>query len=317
MSESYNLLPDTPTVIFAGKEFPVGWVDDPEQVAQSVAALDANEETGPAEFAQAAPDILGSGEGKTALLFLAVRKYIPEDYVIKQTVGDCTSQGASGAVLTVSCVQEEFGGVIATEPIYGFGRVEVARGRFGRGDGATGAAVAQAVADWGTLLRKDYGGGDLDLSTYSGAKARRWGMPGAGVPDQVEPEARQHLIKTVSRLRTWEEARDAICNGYPVTIASGVGFGPAGGNRRNSEGALEAAGSWQHQMFCDAYRPGYFLVHNSWGRSWISGPKVLEQPDGTFWARESVIGYICKNAEAFAYSQFLSFKPQAIDYLLI
>ena len=34
------------------------------------------------------------------------------------------------------------------------------------------------------------------------------------------------------------------------------------------------------------HRETLFLVQNSWGR-WNSGPKTHEQPDGSFWIRES------------------------------
>ena len=66
--------------------------------------------------------------------------------------------------------------------------------------------------------------GNVDLTKYSGSKARSWGRRGAGVPSSLIPIAKQHPILTVSQVKTYEEVRDLIANGYAVTIASNQGF---------------------------------------------------------------------------------------------
>ena len=50
----------------------------------------------------------------------------------------------------------------------------------------------------------------------------RWGA--RGLPDKVIDEAEKHQIKTVSLVKTVDEARDALANGYGISVCSGYGF---------------------------------------------------------------------------------------------
>jgi len=164
-------------------------------------------------------------------------------------VHNCVSMGSAYAVdalRAIQCVngQSSWVAETATEVIYAMSRVEIGGGALGGGDGSTGAWAAQAVKKLGTIVRQKYG--SIDLTTYSPERARQWGMPRAGCPDELEPIAREHLVKTVSLVRTWDELCDAIAAGYPVTIASNVGFD--GQSSRDSDGFLRQSGSWAHQM---------------------------------------------------------------------
>src|SRR5690606_15878528 len=134
----------------------------------------------------------------------------------------------------------------------------------------------------GTLIRKNYG--QEDLTRYSGNKARDWGR--RGTPSSLLPYAKEHLIKTVTKITSVEQCRDSLANGYPVTIASNAGFT----STRDRYGFARRSGSWAHQMFLHAVdddgvdgAPKGVCCQNSWGPSWISGPKRLGQPDGSFW----------------------------------
>ena len=86
----------------------------------------------------------------------------------------------------------------------------------------SGAWAARYVNEYGALPRGKYG--NIDLTTYSGSKARTWGRRGAGVPKTLIPFAKKHPVMTVSQVKTYEEVRDLIANGYAVTIASNQGF---------------------------------------------------------------------------------------------
>ncbi len=312
MPKAFDFLPDTPTTRIGIFDFPTGWVDHPEEVARVVSALPDP------EFAEAAPDLAGTGAGKTFLLFLAVRKQHGSDIILHQTVGDCTSNGAALAVDVVRCVQgESVTKLTSTEEIYAGGRVEIARGAFGSGDGATGAAVAQCCKQLGTLVRDIYG--SIDLRVYSGARARAWGMPHAGIPDELEPIAKQHPVKAITRVSTYAEARDAIANGYPVTVASNQGFNTI----RDSQGFLKPSGSWAHQMCFiaadDTDRPG-LLCMNSWGpdRSsggWVTGARRLDQPEGSFWVDADVAERrMLAAGDSFAYSHAVGWARQDLDF---
>jgi len=101
-------------------------------------------------------------------------------------------------------------------------------------------------------------------------------------------QAKKHQVKTISLITTVAEARDALANGYGISVCSGYGFS----SKRDKYGIAKRSGGWSHAMAwiaCDdsheVYKETLFLVQNSWGK-WNSGPKRLGQPDGSFWIRE-------------------------------
>lgn len=236
-------------------------------------------------FGAAAYDLMGDGEGKLSLPFKSLLKFNPQfGPTERQTTGDCVSHAIRNAVDLTRAVEidikgdpESFEAVGATEGIY--------QARDHRGQGMTCSGGARYVHErGGILLRKDYG--SIDLSTYNGSTGANHRIPREVFID----EARKHQVKTISLVTTVEEARDAIANGYGIAVCSMQGFS----SRRDSNGIAKAQGSWAHAMAwiaCDdtkeIYNETLFLVQNSWGK-WNSGPKRHEQPDGSFWIRESV-----------------------------
>ena len=247
-------------------------------------------------FAASASSLADSGAGKKALLHLAVKEITGGFVHIDQTVGDCTSMGGYKVTDYLKCVEikngerEEFVAMTASEPIYAYARVEVARNIFSGGDGCNGASIVKALQA-GTLLRQRYSanGTLYDFTTYSGQKARDWGQRNHGVPDDLEPTMREHSVRSASLVTSYEELRDAIYNGYPALICSNQGFS----DTRDSEGFAKPSGSWSHCMTAiamddDPKRPG-ILIDNSWPVGWISGPTRWDQPPGSFWVDANVI----------------------------
>lgn len=59
-----------------------------------------------------------------------------------------------------------------------------------------------------------------------------------------------------------------------------------------------------------------FVIVNSWGPRWISGPKPrFWVPDGAFLARASVVASMIRGGGTFAYSNVVGFPPQNLpDY---
>jgi hypothetical protein len=213
--------------------------------------------------------------------------------------------------------REEFTGQTATEILYAGSRIEIGKGSVGTQDGSVGAWVAQFAHDYGTLIRAKYP--SLDLTTYSGTLAKKLGMPRAGVPDDLEPLAREHPVKTTSLISTYEEARDAIANGYAIAVSSTVGFQM----KRDQDGFARPEGQWPHCMCFAAVddsfrRPGLLCV-NSWGPSWISGPTRLDQPDGSFWVDANVVNAMLRMQDSFAPSGYVGYPKQVdkLDYMLI
>lgn len=266
-------------------------------------------------FEDAAGDLSnGDDPDKDAFLHLSGLKFDAEfGGWERQKASDCVSHGTRNACWITATVEvdikgeaESIPGRFATELNY------AARGY--RGDsGMSCSTAAKFVSDvGGVIVRGKYG--EYDISQYNASLAIRWG---GGIPSELLTEAKKHPIKTVSRVTTLEGVRVALQNGYGVNCCSGQGFS----NSRDSEGFASARGSWSHSMAVVAYRSqkntgreGY-LIQNSWGSSWISGPKKLGQPEGSFWCEPRVLEKMVRGGGTFAFSSFHGFPAQTIpDY---
>jgi hypothetical protein len=298
-----------PGVSRQGTFYPTGWREDHKEVDRMLGMMPHP------LFGAAARPLQNSGAGKLVLLYLANRKVTGRDFCHLQAIGDCVSHGFSVGIDTLKCVQiamgnaaEQFSGENATEVLYGGCRVEVG-GQRDYQDGAVGAWAAQYVATHGTLVRAVYG--DVDLTRYDGNRAREYGA--TGPPAALDTVIRQHPVRTVSLVRNYAEARDAICNGYPVAVCSRLGFT----HERDKAGFARQQGVWGH---CTCFmgaddasgRPG-LLDMNSWGPDWISGPKRHEQPDGSFWVDADVVDVMLGELDSFALSGYVGYPRQQVD----
>jgi hypothetical protein len=138
-----------------------------------------------------------------------------------------------------------------------------------------------------------------------------WG--GRGLPDKVLDLANDHQIKTVSLIRTVEEARDALANGYGLSVCSSYGFN----STRDKKGFAKVSGSWAHCMAwiaCDdtGSEPA-FLVQNSWGK-WNDGghPEWGPIPDGSFLIHADVAAGMLAMNGSYAFSGFDGFPLQKL-----
>lgn len=283
-------------------------------------------------LAERSPRLTQTGKGRIVLLHKYLERALGRIVPHYQSIGDCVGQGYGFGVDTLSATQiyalgraEQFKAKASTEFIYAGSRYEIGMLEHGfrtllRGDGSIGAFAAEFVRKYGVLVRGVYG--DIDLTKYDAGIARAWGR--TGVPDELEPLAKIHPVRSYALVRTYEEARDAITNGYPVVICSNVGFNPScrkcnPGGGRDEMGFLHRCGTWWHCMCLvavdDTMRPGC-LCMNSWGPNWVGGPKRHDQPDGSFWIDAETVNEICNQGDSFAISNYLGFPAQKIDYHL-
>jgi hypothetical protein len=264
-------------------------------------------------FGAAAYDLSGSGKGKLALLYKNLLRFDagfgPAE---RQVQGDCVSHATRNAVdITRSCEiingeKEDFVARGATEAIYG------SRGH--GGEGMTCAGAARFVHQTGgILLRQKYG--EYDLSEYS-AVGGRWGR--SGVPEDLVKIATKHQVKTISLISTIEQARDAIANGYAISVCSNSGFS----SRRDKYGIASRSGNWGHAMAWiavddthEVYNETLFLVQNSWGL-WNGGEKRHDQPDGSFWIRESDAAEMLNQNGSWVFSDVDGFPPRKVIWTL-
>lgn len=272
-----------------------------------------------AYFSDGNKRIKNSGKGKLSTPYKSVFKFDKNPYNERQTTGDCVSHATRNAVDVSRAVEIDVHGDReswiargATEAIYG------ARGHGGQGMSCSRAATFVSQSG-GVLVRKDYKGA-ADFSKYNSSLGANWGAK--GLPDKIIDLANDHQIKTVSLIRTVEEARDALANGYGLSVCSNYGFT----NRRDSKGFAKVSGSWAHAMAwiaCDDTNgEPAFLVQNSWGK-WNDGghPDWDKIPDGSFLIHADVAAGMLKQNGAYAFSQFDGFPVQKLpnygfeDYL--
>lgn len=229
---------------------------------------------------------------------------------VPQQVGDCVSWGAANVANYLQYVQISQGKQAVFRPafppyIYGTARHQVGKDRL-RGDGCVGAWAAKAVTQYGALAADEEG-----VPAYSGAIARQWGA--SGPPAQFVDAGSKTLIRATSPIRTAEECRDAICNGYPVTIASNWGglMKPP-----TIDGRLvnRRVTTWNHQMCVIGYdgetgSRAYFYVLNSWGAA-AHGTPPDNAPPGGFWISAAELESIVKQGDSFAFSNFDGFQSR-------
>ena len=257
-----------------------------------------------------------SGAGKNAELWRFAKlanggRHIP---TFKQESGDCVSMGWSNAIayLQAGLIARDQRNDVLKIPFqpycYGFSRVLVGKRQLGRGRGSVGAWAAQGSLSWGVLPTDK--AHELGY-TYSGQLADQWGW--SGPPKSATDYGSQFRIRSVAQIRSWEDGRDALVHGYPVTIASNVGFDGPFADRDGKRWGT-ARGTWGHQMCLIGVedRPsrekGAYCI-NSWGAD--AHPRPLnDEPPGGFWIPWQTVQRILSQNDSWAYSDFDGFRGE-------
>lgn len=296
-----------------------GWVDNPEAVEKTVETLKKPFMTNPPLLT----------ENKNMFLYDIVRKVKGSHLSYgPQGIGDCVGWGFSGLVDVIACVQifnalksadllnadeadpsrqaivAEFEET-ATEATYAFSRVEYGNLDGSFDDGSIGAWAAKAIEKGGTLSRPALERAGLNPN-YDKNRAKQWGAK--GVPNNLESVARQHRVKVVTRVTTFEQAAACIQNGYPVAVCSNRGFTMT----RDGEGFCKPQGQWNHCMLFHGVRwdrPG-LCCRQQWGKNTPNGPVAFDQPDNTFWVDADVTDRMLAQKDSYSGSQFEEYIPQ-------
>jgi len=296
-----------------------GWVPQKNRTEAFVATLPGR------SLSTAAPGLFRDDDKTQVLLYRAMykryRAKYGRDFVVgSQGIGDCVSWGYKHGCDITLAVDCELGVVpkdswieAATESIYGGSRVEAHGGpppNGGWGDGSYGGGASKFLHDYGVAFRVDYPEFGFDLTQYSSRRAKDWGNYGCGGQGdngRFDNEAKKHPVRNVSLVVDFEEAAAAIKSGYPVPVCSGQGFS----SQRDADGFSRPSGSWSHCMCFIGVRydrPG-LLCLNSWGPSWVGGPKWPDdQPEGSFWVDADVATRMLRGRDSFALAGVGGFK---------
>lgn len=304
----------------------MGWIPPESRTKKVVEACEAIVASMPTFFISGATE---STAGKRVVLWDFAKKVLGQHIpTLRQMTGSCVGNGAENAGLYVQCVEIAKGDRERFEMLflpYHYGRGRLRAGIRGRGEGSTGSGQAEAVRLDGYLSQEDPENADLPKPS-GGPNALTWGgnvenewSDGARINSKWIEKGRRHLIRSTAPVTTYEATRDAICNGYPVTVASMQGFqmrpvvdgGKAWG---------KPSGQWAHQMCfvgCDddTRRPGCYCL-NSWGAD-AHGQPAGDEPPGGFWVDAEIVSKMVRQNDSFAYSQFDGFPEQKLDFLLV
>ena len=173
--------------------------------------------------------------------------------------------------------------------------------------------MATAVMKYGTLFSDEPG-----CPEYSANVAKEFGAKRSTL-DKWKPIAINYLVKSASKVTTYEELCAGLANGYPATVASNQGFEMMA----NVKGFHEGSGSWAHQLSIVGYgtKPEpYCLVRNSWADShgrlkdFETGEEL---PMGYLRVRKTWIQRMIDQGETFLFSQYDGFPRQRIDKALL
>lgn len=297
----------------------LGWKPDAAEIASGL-------------IAESEPLQIAGGDGDNASknvrlwnysLLLRDGEHIP---TFRQEHGDCVAASTAQAMHYLQYVTMAAGELdsnsgqplefrlVYVPYIYGASRVYVGGGKI-RGQGSIGAWAAKACEEYGVLPADTEG-----VPEYSGAVSKRWGDP-PGPPERFKELAMRFRIRATAHCESAADVRDAVVNGYPVTIASR--FGTKTIAERDGRQVARWDGRWSHQMCVIGYdgSPGlqggpYFYVLNSWGEK--SHPPPLQgEPPGGFWVTDDTMDKITDSGDCWAYSNFDGFPSRQLDFNLV
>jgi hypothetical protein len=273
-------------------------------------------------LAQAGPDLVADGKTETHLWPALLQCSPGWKRGSQGMVGSCVGWGASLAVdLTSACdivyrrEPEVWRGRTIESSLYAFSRVE-ARGKTvnNGGDGSTGFHAAKAIREFGCLHYGVEYGSVVIAESGKQERDRSWGRN--GVPNELEPYAKERRCSEVTLVVDFEQAAAAIQNGYPVVVCSGQGFSMS----RDADGFCKPGGTWWHCMVFAAVRwgkrPG-LLCLNSWGDSNTVGKHYPEtMPTAvrncSFWIDAEVCTRMLSGRDSYVYAGYSGFRRTQI-----
>lgn len=162
------------------------------------------------------------------------------------------------------------------------------------------ASVPYAHAAAKKMAQSD---GSLGLWAALGSKTYGVLYSDDGTWVDVPVKGAASLTLSVGKVSTYEQIRDAICNGYPVSVSSSLGFNMRPRVDRGKSWGV-TFGRWDDTLTLiglddDDRRPGCYAVHN-WGD--VHGRPMDDAPLGGFWIDAEIVTKMAKMDDSWAIS---------------
>lgn len=245
------------------------------------------------------------------------------------TVHNCVGVGGGNALASLNFVEvvrlgqaEEL--IIPFWP-FPYGKSRQRGGMRGSGEGSFGSTFAEACLEDGGpgshldgLPKINWA---ADNVNYDQAVELQW-SDGAAAPREMVEEGRKRLVRAVAPVRSAQQAWDAIKNLYPCTCACDKiidrgmvriegGSEKAAVGRRNGRGGHQTSwlGIWDHPELGKL-----FWEQNQWPRS-LYPEDPGGGPRGGCWVTWDSVDWVCRNGEAYAFSQYDYYPSQDVSYI--
>lgn len=236
-------------------------------------------------------------------------------------VHNCVGFGGNQAVFSISAVEvahlnDPYQALI---PFFGlnYGMSRHYMGDDSEGEGSTGTTFAQSVRDDGILPANTPGIDPYrwgDMIEWGSSVEMKWSSY-RNFRDKTDlfAAAKKHLIKTIAPLKSSDDVRESLINGYSVTFCGDWG-GRMECSTKGTPPVLwnEHVDTWPHQQSCHGWADHpelgeIFYIMNNWGLHAHGGPDPFGGPLGGYWISKKDVDYQCTNGECFAFSQFVGF----------
>jgi hypothetical protein len=310
-----------------------GWVPNPDGVGRVLASLPH-----PGQLAAAAPHLMGDGQTGDLMPYLAWyeveilggdgtvwKAKDAEPPYVSQTGNNCTSEAVQRVADLMQCmdVADPPDGAtdaplperMCVEATYAFGLAEAGM----RGDeGCYGGAMAKGASEVGTVPYRLVGG------PYEETRSRlvQFANNPSAVVAKYKDVAGKARFGSIAQITTFAELRAAYANRGLVTFASNWGFE----TNRQSNGIMEPAGSWPHQMAgagvidSDGVETAVFLQSwgpgnpNGFGRNpaYIGGNQPFKLPSFAFRVRRQYVERILAQGDTWAFFKHPGFQRKPL-----
>jgi hypothetical protein len=247
-----------------------------------------------------------------------------------QLTGSCVGAGGGNALYTLICVQRMLneGATKAFVPWWPFnyGRSRLFMGEHGRGEGSMGSTFAKSVREDGVTSAAEAGLPGFqkrDGYELTSGQEMEWSDGDSRPVIDYLDEAKPHPLGSATPLRSPQDIKAAVLNGYPGTIACNNYIGNASvqgsGDKARVIGHWNGRGGHQQWFFGYEDHPDFgplYAVGNNWPRgTYPKDPGGL--PLVCCWVLEKKVEEMFRlDAEVYLFSHlpWAPAQPKVLDF---